>query len=330
QIFVCSPTRRFAGQISGPSAYTTSTVILETWFLCSLDLTSCSKRVGSTPIGRYRRNTMRPLSSYSEELCSLHLCERSRDCTASNTGLGSSVSSSRILTSQLECESSQNISNQLKAVTNTAMAHDPMPHASPTTTIMIALPVSFGFSSRVLNRSSAPMPKMTNASVWLVPLSSATSAPTTPSSMRALRSSKSFSGSRSDARRGCHAIAKAQPTARVRLRKSRSINEGCANCSRLFSIDSHELPLGSTPPPAPALAISSAGLLPKTVEENKPRKAMTTMMLAIRSARVTRKLEEQRCASFTQVELTNVSWFRVRNPRRITFDMFISLESLIV
>ena len=51
---------------------------------------------------------------------------------------------------QLECESSQNISNQLKAVTNTAMAHDPMPHASPTTTTMIALPVSFGLSSTVL------------------------------------------------------------------------------------------------------------------------------------------------------------------------------------
>src|SRR6266480_1811241 len=84
------------------------------------------------------------------------------------------------LPSQLECDSSQNISNQLKAVTNTAMAHDPMPHASPTTMTMIALPVSFGLSSRVLNRKSAPMPKMTNASVWLVPLSSATTAPTTP------------------------------------------------------------------------------------------------------------------------------------------------------
>ena len=44
-------------------AYTTSTAILETWFLRSLDLTSCSKRVGSTPVGRYRRNTICPLSS---------------------------------------------------------------------------------------------------------------------------------------------------------------------------------------------------------------------------------------------------------------------------
>src|SRR5215217_3412092 len=140
-------------------AYTTSTEILETWFLRSLALTSCSKRVGSTPVGRYSRNTMRPLSSYSEELCTLQLCETSRDCTASKTGFGSSVSSTRILTRQLECESSQNISNQLKAVTNTAMAHEPMPQASPTTTTMIALPVSFGLSSTVLNRNSAPMPK---------------------------------------------------------------------------------------------------------------------------------------------------------------------------
>ncbi len=67
---------------------------------------------------------MRPLSSKSEELCSLHLCEISRDRTASKTGFGSSVSSSRILTRQLECESSQNISNQLKAFTNT-------PHLPP-------------------------------------------------------------------------------------------------------------------------------------------------------------------------------------------------------
>ena len=142
-----------------------------------------------------------------------------------------------------------------------------MPHASPTTTTMIALPVSFGLSSTVLNRKSAPMPKMTKASVWLVPLSSATTAPTTPRSMSALRSSKSLSGSRSDARRGCHAIAKAQPTAKLRLRKSRRMNEGWANCSTLFSIDSHEFPLGSIPPPAPALAISSAGLAPNAAED---------------------------------------------------------------
>jgi len=44
-------------------AYTKSTAILETLFLRSLDLTSCSNRVGSTPYGRYNRNTIRPLSS---------------------------------------------------------------------------------------------------------------------------------------------------------------------------------------------------------------------------------------------------------------------------
>ena len=81
-----------------------------------------------------------------------------------------------------------------------------------------------------------------------------------------------LSGSRSDARRGCHAIANAQPTARVRLRKSRRMNEGWANCSRLFSIDSHELPLGSIPPPAEALAISSAGLAPNAAEDKTTEK----------------------------------------------------------
>lgn len=122
---------------------------------------------------------MRPLSSYSEELCSGYLWERSNDWTVSNTGFGFSLLSSRILTRQLECEASQNINNLLKAVTNTAIAHEPMPHASPTTTTMIALPVSFGLSSGVRNWSRAPIPKMTNARVWLVPLSSATTAPTT-------------------------------------------------------------------------------------------------------------------------------------------------------
>src|SRR5215471_8951952 len=50
-------------------AYTTSTEIFETWFFRSFDRTSSSSRRGSTPTGIYRRNTMRPLSSYSEELC---------------------------------------------------------------------------------------------------------------------------------------------------------------------------------------------------------------------------------------------------------------------
>src|SRR5215467_11072744 len=163
-------------------AYTTSTEIFETWFFRSFDRTSSSSCLGSTPTGIYRRNTMRPLSSYREELCSRQRCDKSNDCTASNTGFGFSLLSSRILTRQLACESSQNINSQLKAVTNTAIAHEPMPHASPTTTTMIALPVSFGLSSSVRNRNSAPIPKMTNARVWLVPLSSATTAPTTPSS----------------------------------------------------------------------------------------------------------------------------------------------------
>src|SRR5215831_9671878 len=156
---------RFGCAGFGQTLYTTSTAIFETWFFRSFARTSSSNRVGSTPAGIYRRNTMRPLSSYSEELCSRHRCDRSNDCTVSNTGFGFSLLPSRILTSQLECESNQNINNQLKPVTNTAIAHDPMPHASPTTTTMIALPVSFGLSSKVLNRKSAPIPKMTNASV---------------------------------------------------------------------------------------------------------------------------------------------------------------------
>ena len=39
------------------------------------------------------------------------------------------------------------------------------PHASPMTTTVMALPVSFGLSSTVRKRRSAPMPKMTNARV---------------------------------------------------------------------------------------------------------------------------------------------------------------------
>src|SRR5262245_18485361 len=138
--------------------------------------------------------------------------------------------------------------------------------------------------------------------------------------MSALRSSKSLSGSRSEARRGCHAIANAQPTARVRLRKSLSINEGCANCSILFWMENHELPLGSIPPVAPAFAISSAGLAPNAAEEKKPRKAMTITIL---SACQRWKLEQRRCASFTQLELTGIFCFRVRSSRTITFDMVI-------
>jgi hypothetical protein len=52
-----------------------------------------------------------------------------------------------------------------------------------------------------------------------------------------------------------------------------------------------ELPLGSIPPVAPALAISSAGFAPNAAEDEKPRKAMTTMILARFSARLRRRLE---------------------------------------
>src|SRR6266496_4279282 len=157
-------------------------------------------------------------------------------------GFGSTLSSSRIRTRQLACESSQKTSSQVNAVTKTAIAHDPMPHASPTTTTVIAFPVSFGLSSSVRNRRSAPMPKITKASVELVPLSSATTAPTMPRMMSALRSSKSESGFISEERRGCHAIAHAQPTARLRLRKSRRMNSGCPNCWILCWIDSSSGP----------------------------------------------------------------------------------------
>ena len=125
--------------------------------------------------------------------------------------------------------------------------------------------------------------------------------------MSALRSSKSLSGSRSDARRGCHAIAKAQPTAKLRLRKSRRMNEGWANCSTLFSIDSHEFPLGSIPPPAPALAISSAGLAPNAADDKTHTRAMTATAAIARGARLKWRFEDR--------------------PIRITFDVFISRRS---
>src|SRR5204862_7864772 len=98
---------------------------------------------------------MRPLSSYRAELWRRHRWERSKDCTVSKTGFESAPLFRRILTSQLEGESRQNISNQLKAVTNTAIAHDPMPHASPTTTTMIALAASLGSASGVLQSERA-------------------------------------------------------------------------------------------------------------------------------------------------------------------------------
>src|SRR5262249_29699150 len=121
--------------------------------------------------------------------------------------------------------------------------------------------------------------------------------------------------------------ANAQPTARVRLRKSRRINEGCANCSMLFSIDTHESPFGSIPPVAPALAISSAGFAPSTAEHEKVRKAMAITILATRSARRRRRLGG--CAAFTLMELADIFCFRVGRSRRMAFDIFILLESSI-
>ena len=71
----------------------------------------------------------------------------------------------------------------------------------------------------------------------------------------------------------------------LRLRKSRRMNVGWANCSTLFSIDTHELPFGSIPPVAPALAISSAGLAPNAAEDNTHTRAMTATTAIARSAR---------------------------------------------
>ena len=84
------------------------------------------------------------------------------------------------------------------------------------------------------------------------------------------------------------------------------MNEGWANCSRLFSIDTHELPFGSIPPVAPALAISSAGLAPNAAEDKRHTKAMTTMNCDARSARPRWRFEK-RCAN-----------------QELLFDVFIS------
>src|SRR5262249_42934332 len=163
-------------------------------------------------------------------------------------------------------ESNQKIRTQLKAVTNTAITHDPIPHASPITTTVMALPVSLGLSSTVRKRSSAPIPKMTNANVVLTPLNSATTAPTIPNSTSVLRSSR-FESDSTRVDRGCHATTQAQATAKAKLSKSLNINSGCLNCSRLCCMDSHESPFGSIPPPIPlsCLAISSAGLAPNAI-----------------------------------------------------------------
>ena len=117
-----------------------------------------------------RRNINCCLPLLSTELCSRQPREISNDCTVPNTGSGSSSSASRIRSLQAARESSQKMRIQLKAVTKTAITHDPMPHASPITTTMMALPVSFGLSSAVRKRSSAPMPKMTTPTRCATPL----------------------------------------------------------------------------------------------------------------------------------------------------------------
>src|SRR6266436_5777129 len=126
--------------------------------------------------------------------------------------------------------------------------------------------------------------------------------------MSALRSSKSESGSISEERRGCHAIAHAQPTARVRLRKSRRMNCGCPNCSMLSWIETHELPLGSIPPVAPALAISCAGLAPNAAEDNTLARAMTAMTTIVRSARAGWRLGQKRCPGIVYLFLTKTKF----------------------
>jgi hypothetical protein len=98
------------------------------------------------------------------------------------------------------------------------------------------------------------------------------------------------------------------------------MNEGWANCSTLFCIDTHELPFGSTPPVAPALAISSAGLAPNAAEENKLTIAMPTIALTVRSVRRRWRLDQKRCDRM--VELTRIFSLRTRRSTRIIFDVF--------
>src|SRR5207249_6184359 len=105
----------------------------------------------------------------------------------------------------------------------------------------------------------------------------------------------SDSGSMIEARRGCHAIAYAQPTARLRLRKSRRMNSGCPNCWILCWIDTHELPFGSIPPVAPALAISSAGLAPNAAMDKTLTSAMTATIAIARRAHPRLRLGQKRC-----------------------------------
>ena len=128
-------------------------------------------------------------------------------------------------------ESSQKISSHAKTVKKTAIASSPRPAASPTTTTMIAFPVTFGLSSTVLKRINPPIPKMTNAIVGSTRTSSETIAPTIASTIKVLRCSKSSTGSPLPDRRGCHAIANPQSAETARPSSSDPTNHGFVKCS---------------------------------------------------------------------------------------------------
>src|SRR5262245_26745994 len=160
----------------------------------------------------------------------------------------------------------------------------PAPQARPITTTVIAFPVSLGLSSTVRKRNNAPIPNITKASVWLVPLNSATIAPTTPRRTRVLRSSRSESDAKRE-ERGCHAITHEQATAKAKLRKSRNIYSGCKNCSKLRCMDSHESTCSSTPPPVFCFAISSAGLAANAVSGAMHANARTITVITVLNAR---------------------------------------------
>jgi hypothetical protein len=107
------------------------------------------------------------------------------------------------------------------------------------------------------------------------------------------------------------------------------MKSGCANCSTLFSIDTHELPLGSIPPVAPALAISSAGFAPNATDDKTARKAMIITIPTVRSARLGWRLSQKRCAGSMQMELIGVFSFDDEHSTRIMFDDFISAGALL-
>jgi hypothetical protein len=92
-------------------------------------------------------------------------------------------------------------------------------------------------------------------------------------------------------------------------------------------IDTHELPLGSIPPVAPALAISSAGLAPNAAEDNTLTRAITATATIARSARPKWRFDLKRRDGIPEMVLIGVFSFDNGRSRRIIFDVFISLES---